>query len=241
MNAYLPTLAQESPDVAIVRLELENYDTLHAAIDREDNGIVTENPEAPLLSGYPQSISDHRKDLESHYQIVLARETSRISSLGIALGYGSGILLLALTLLPVNHLHGSTFALRLAIGLSGIWWFIFSIPAAILLPSPLASVDGPFQKEWSFTREILGAWIGLVNNLRWREVKKLRNTFKFLAAWFLLSDGEYPILSISLQLIEISQASRRLPPLPFYLARQHCTCRRRLLSSLAYSHLCLAS
>jgi hypothetical protein len=25
--------------------------------------------------------------------------------------------------------------------------------------------------------------------LRWAEIKKLRNTFKYLAAWFLLSDG----------------------------------------------------
>jgi UMF1 family MFS transporter len=186
MNAYLPMLAQESPDVASLRHDLENYD---AVTDREDDDTVTENPAAPLLSA-----SEHRKDLESHYQTVLARETSRISSLGVALGYGSGIVLLALTLLPVNRLHGSTFALRLAIGLSGIWWFVFSIPAAVLLPSAPASareVDEYGQKEWSFTREILGAWIGLVNLLRWREIRRLRNTFKFLAAWFLLSDGEY--------------------------------------------------
>jgi UMF1 family MFS transporter len=158
-------------------------------------------PATPLLSSYSQATSDYRKDLESRYQTELARETSRISSLGIALGYGSGILLLALTLLPVNQLHGSTFALRLAIGLSGIWWFIFSIPAAVLLPSPPTSspeVDESNQKDWSFTREILGAWIGLVNRLRWREVKKLRNTFKFLAAWFLLSDGEQSTLLTSL-------------------------------------------
>lgn len=149
--------------------------------------------DTPLLASHPQADSEQRRCLESHYQTLLARETSRISSLGIALGYGSGIFLLALTLLPVNKLHGSTFALRLAIGLSGIWWFVFSIPAAILLPSPPSlsrEIDELDRKEWSFKREILNAWIGLVNKLRWREIKKLRNTFKFLAAWFLLSDGE---------------------------------------------------
>jgi len=41
--------------------------------------------------------------------------TSRISSLGIAMGY-------AIVLVPVEKLHGLTFALRLAIGLSSILW-----------------------------------------------------------------------------------------------------------------------
>jgi len=184
-----------------MRQELENYDTLDAVTDREGDDVVTENSATPLLSGYPQATLEHRKDLESRYQTFLARETSRISSLGIAIGYGSGIVLLALTLIPVNQLHGSTFALRLAIGLSGIWWFIFSIPAAVLLPSPPPStpeVNELNQKNWSFMREILGAWIGLMNRLRWREVKRLRNTFKFLAAWFLLSDGEQTTLLTSL-------------------------------------------
>lgn len=193
MNAYLPALAQESPEVLSSLHDLENYDDLHAVTDRENNELVTENPTAPLLSSGPQRISEHRKDLESRYQILLARETSRISSLGIALGYGAGICLLALTLIPVNRLQGSTFALRLAIGLSGVWWFVFSIPASLLLPSPPAPTQGMHefgQKEWSFKQSILSAWIGLVNNLRWREVKKLTNTYKFLAAWFLLSDGK---------------------------------------------------
>ena len=191
LNAYLPTLAQESPKVVAARHELESYDVQHADTEREENDVLIEA--APLLARHPQADSEQRRYLECQYQTILARETSRISSLGIALGYGSGIFLLALTLLPVNRLHGSTFALRLAIGLSGMWWFIFTIPAAILLPSPPASArefDESNQKEWSFKREILNAWIGLVNNLRWREVKKLRNTFKFLAAWFLLSDGK---------------------------------------------------
>ena len=37
-------------------------------------------------------------------------------------------------LVPVEKLRGSNFALRLAIGPSGIWWAIFSLPAAIWLP-----------------------------------------------------------------------------------------------------------
>jgi UMF1 family MFS transporter len=116
--------------------------------------------------------------------------------LGIALGYGSGTLLVALTLLPVTKLYGSTFALRLAIGLGGIWWFVFSIPAAVLLFSRPASAREVDEKDFLFRREVTNAWTGLANRLRWGEVKKLKNTFKFLAAWFLLSDGEHAVLLI---------------------------------------------
>jgi len=142
---------------------------------------------------------DKRNRLEGEYQTELSRTTSRISSLGIAFGYGAGIVLLIVALIPVTKLHGSTFALRLAIGLSGIWWAVFTIPAAIWLPS--TQYIHPFQqrsgrndvveKEWNFWREIGAAWIRLGNMLRWREIKKLRNTFKYLTAWFFLSDGKF--------------------------------------------------
>ena len=113
--------------------------------------------------------------------------------MGIALGYGAGICLLIVALIPVTKLNGSTFALRLAIGLSGIWWALFSIPAAIWLPSPpFTSMEGAVDhKEKNVGKEIVAAWIRLINMLRLAEIKRLRNTFKFLAAWFLLSDGQH--------------------------------------------------
>ena len=97
--------------------------------------------------------------------------------------------------MPVTLLRGTTFSLRLAIGLSGAWWAAFSLPAAAWLPSGRAvegeeDAWGPGGKEaWSTGREILKAWRKLGPMLRWGEIKRLRNTFKFLAAWFLLSDG----------------------------------------------------
>jgi len=142
--------------------------------------------------------------LEAEYQTELSRATSRISSFGIALGYGAGICLLIVALIPVTLLHGSTFSLRLAIGLSGIWWAVFTIPAAIWLPGPGAhrrgvhlATDGAAlgDKEWNFWEETVAAWRRLGTMLRWNEVKKLGNTFKYLAAWFLLSDGFTTITS----------------------------------------------
>lgn len=126
------------------------------------------------------------------YPKAVARATARISAQGIAVGYTSGISVLVLCLIPVTLLNGSTWGVRVAIGISGIWWGVATLPSAIWLR---ANEDERNAKkvadEASVGREILKAWRKLGDMLRPVEVKKLKNTFWFLAAWFLLSDGEY--------------------------------------------------
>ena len=215
MNAYIPALAQESPEVVRILDNLQSFEREPSTTDLEDPNIDTDNASAPLLLGdisagqeSEETIKKLKLVLEAEYQSELSRATSWISSFGIALGYVAGICLLIVALIPVTRLHGSTFSLRLAIGLSGIWWAVFSIPAAIWLPGSGAyrrgvqhltpeSSDVPGRavdyveddKEWNFWKEIIAAWLRLGNMLRWTEIKKLGNTFKYLAAWFLLSDG----------------------------------------------------
>ncbi|KAF9524222.1 MFS general substrate transporter [Crepidotus variabilis] len=204
MNAYLPSLAYESESVAMLRQQLQDFDAANprTSAESDDDHCAVYEQEAPLLNS-SSFLSDagERKVLETLYHSELARKTSHISSLGIALGYGSGILLLIVALVPVTKLHGSAFALRLAIGLSGIWWAVFSVPAAVWLPSASVSArqeNALDEKEWTIGGEIVAAWIRLGNMLRWSEIKKLRNTFKYLAAWFLLSDGFTTITSTAL-------------------------------------------
>jgi UMF1 family MFS transporter len=146
----------------------------------------------------------------------LSRATARISSLGIALGYAAGILLLLVTVLPVQHAGGSTNVLRFAIGGSGVWWALFSIPALLLLPGareletqkaivteereglltsePASEVAPVVVTKWTVWQEVVGAWKRLGDMLRWENIQRLRNTFRYLAAWFLLSDGINPPL-----------------------------------------------
>ncbi|KIM87870.1 hypothetical protein PILCRDRAFT_814578 [Piloderma croceum F 1598] len=202
MNAYLPSLARISPEVILLLEELENAPD-SVIIDNEDSANITS--EEPLLpSPLPNETT---QGVRKQYDIALSNAISRISSLGIALGYSAGIILLILALIPVTNLHGSTFSLRLAVGLSGIWWAVFSIPAALWLPSSSsvpananpAWVDGsetePTNDKWHIRRQVAAAWKRLGGMLRWREIKRLRNTFKYLAAWFLLSDGFTTITS----------------------------------------------
>ena len=58
---------------------------------------------------------------ENLYDLTLSNAVSRISSLGIALGYFAGTILLVMALIPVTKLGGTTWSLRLAIGFIGIW------------------------------------------------------------------------------------------------------------------------
>ncbi|CAK5278101.1 unnamed protein product [Mycena citricolor] len=185
MNSYLPSLAKEAPEVVRLRQEIEDS----TREDLSENGTEQD----ALLNHTPS------KALLSQYDAELSRTTARISSLGIAIGYGSGICLLAVAIIPVTMLRGSTFSLRLAIGLSGIWWAVFTLPAAVWLPGaasvPAESAELEDERKWSFWREIGAAWKRLGGMIHPREIKRLRNTFKYLAAWFLLSDGFTTITS----------------------------------------------
>lgn len=186
MNAYLPSLARESPEVIKAQAELDKAPAPPIDPDRDhalfsDHEAVT----APLLG---VTAPDHQSPAQKAYVTALSRATSRISSQGIASGYLAGILLLLLALVPVTQMHGSTLSLRLAIGFSGLWWLLFSIPAAIWLPN--ASRDPAHgDDDWTVASEVGAAWKRLGVMLRWSEVKRLQHTFRYLAAWFLLSDG----------------------------------------------------
>jgi UMF1 family MFS transporter len=236
MNAYLPSLAKESPEVAQVHQEIFAAPSDLESPGGNDGGHHSEpdpneSPEAPLIprhssdspgDGESDAVHSSLSTLKAKYETTLSRATSRISSLGIAIGYGAGILLLIVALVPVTKLGGSTFALRLAIGLSGVWWAVFSVPAAIWLPGARVDEvkrgeeageladdgdgwgDGGAgrnetearQRDWRTWSEIRAAWVRLGDMLRWTEILKLRNTFKYLAAWFLLSDGKSSNLAV---------------------------------------------
>ncbi|KAJ2932154.1 hypothetical protein H1R20_g4946, partial [Candolleomyces eurysporus] len=221
MNAYLPSLAKEAPEVSELGERLLKLQGKQKTIRRDYNSQSDHRDSSePLLasssSSLPVSPSDDAlHTLQTEYDATLSATTARISSHGIAFGYIAGIVLLVVALIPVNMLQGSTWALRVAIGLSGIWWATGTLPAAIWLPSAVetsssSEVDaeaeewGPSQPrigtdgDWSMGREIVRAWVRLGNMLRWSEVQKLKNTFKYLAAWFLLSDGFTTMTSTAL-------------------------------------------
>ena len=224
LNAYLPSLARNSEEVAEAAAALadasRSTELSDEAEDSENAGL--------LASGTPPALVDAKAE----YSKALTTATSRISSRGIATGYLAGIILLIIALIPVTKLKGSTLSLRLAIGMSGVWWGFFSLPAVVWLPSGSVSAETPEKRAvW---RQILFSWKRLGGMLRWTEIKKLRNTFKYLAAWFLLSDGSLfrriPQKFINSRLL--SQASSPSPQPQFSSLRLFCSCQLLPSSSL---------
>lgn len=223
MNAYLPTLAQEDNNVVHAFQELKSAYYILSETDgstRNEEGAVREDVDSasePLLAAANSdeqpdfslsTIPLELKPLLEEYTRNLSRATSRISSTGIALGYFSGIAALIVALIPVVRLKGSTLSLRLAIGLSGAWWALFTLPAWRWLPG--SGGDNVQSKgvcgNKSVGVEIIKAWRELGRTLRWGEICKLKNTFLFLASWFLLSDGE--LLSFHIVKHEVDRSIR---------------------------------
>ncbi len=184
LNAYLPGVVEGADDVVLARRKVDGVR------GEEDGMVVVDDEQTALMAGQALPISDEdTKSDVSNYHRAISLATSRISSIGIGVGYVSGVSMLCLMLIPVTLLGGSLFSLRLAIGLSGIWWGIWTIPAARLLQASGAVAEN--DKGYKFVKaRVLEGWIRLGTMLRWNEIKRLGVTFWYLLAWALLSDGE---------------------------------------------------
>ncbi|KAG2002517.1 autophagy-type protein 22 [Coprinopsis cinerea AmutBmut pab1-1] len=230
MNSFLPGLGREEPKVVALREELERTRSSIPTLNHHSTpSDECEDPSSPLLS--PTEASSSITALEKEYDTLLSSTTSHISSLGIAYGYFAGIVLLGVALIPVKMMGGSTWSLRVAIGLSGAWWAVGSIPAWLLLPkesesdakpsdgsaayTALPTVDGGEtnvtrkEEEWRIGREIVRSWKRLGTMLSVAEMRRLKNTFVYLGAWFLLSDGFTTITSTALL---FAKTSLSMPP-----------------------------
>ena len=207
LNSYLPQLAKNDDNVKEAYAQLRSiHGELNGSLQSEDVEDVVGDAhveERTLLVQPPPDdsllVADGTRGTSEIYAKHVSRATSRISSKGIAIGYGAGIALLILLLIPVTLLKGSTFALRLSISLTGLWWLLFTIPAALWLPGASGlDVDREAHVTGGIFGEIAQAWVRLGWMLIPSEMAKLRNTFWFLLAWFLLSDGVFHNLYIAL-------------------------------------------
>ena len=110
----------------------------------------------------------------------------RDSSLGYALGYLGGGLLFAVNVVMV--LTPETFglpdkgtAVQVAFLMVALWWAIFTLPAAFLVP------ETPGAGRRGLGEAVRGAFVELAGTLK--GIRLLPNTFLFLVAYWLYIDG----------------------------------------------------
>ncbi|RXK38176.1 hypothetical protein M231_04550 [Tremella mesenterica] len=215
-NAFLPSLAREDPVVRAAFKSLQSSDpSLPLETDDEEGNIIPPllddavraistqdlassdpaiSPTTPTHpTSLPADISEEGRDIqtedEQHAQALLSLTTSRISSTAYALGFLSGVSVLLLLTIPVLKLHGSTSALRLAIGISGLWWGIFTIPAWMGLPSGSRKGNGVGESSGGRLGWLGMGWRRVGDMIRPKEMRELRDLFVLLVAWIFLSDG----------------------------------------------------
>jgi hypothetical protein len=97
---------------------------------------------------------------------------------------------------------GTTSSLRVAVGVSAIWWAVFTIPAWRGLPGGLDTVD---QHRSSGVSSLAHGWRRVATMIRPSEINSLPNLFTFLLAWIFLSDGMSPYIPM------IEALTTRLP------------------------------
>lgn len=127
-------------------------------------------------------------------QIAPADRIDQVSSLGFALGYlGGGLLLLLNVLMAVNpRLFGipdAGTAVRLAFASVAVWWGTFSLITFAWTP------PDPSGQRPGLGRQITAGWRRLI--MTFRKIRRLKHAFVFLAAYWCYIDGVDTIIKMA--------------------------------------------
>ncbi len=133
--------------------------------------------------------------------IARPSELHRVSTAGFALGYVGGGLLLALNLLWILKpgwfgLPDARTAARLAFGSVALWWALFSIPLFRGVPEPARPPTRRPGPGGAFPTGVLREGFGRLAKT-FREVRRYRQAFLFLIAFWLYSDGIGTIIKMA--------------------------------------------
>ena len=112
-----------------------------------------------------------------------------ISARGYFYGYVSGFLMVAITMV-IMIMESTMFGIRLSIFLSGLWWFVFSMPMIPYMEKrpgpPLPKTSMGFFLTFSFKRLLASM----------RCLPHIPETFRFIIAYFMFSDAYSTIASV---------------------------------------------
>ncbi|KAH8551291.1 autophagy-related protein 22-like protein [Umbelopsis sp. PMI_123] len=119
----------------------------------------------------------------------LTLQTSRISLLGLSCGALGGFAQMGIGIGVLYAMNSSMSGLLVATSIGGAWWAIFSLIPLFFLKSRQGP---PLPKGETY---LIYPWKRLFKTMK--RVSHLAQLFKFLLCWFMLSDGIYTILKVS--------------------------------------------
>ena len=198
LNSFLPVLVRRHPSIQAIASKSggESRDSQGLRQDEtimdEDDRELESSTDALLQSTEARRmIPVSATDAPASPALQLS---TRISSYGIGIGYIAAVIVqtlgIVIVLVAGNLTTSTTLTLRIVLFFVGLWWSIFTIPAALWL-RPRPGPPLPFSNNGKQTRSWAGyvayAWQSLFKTIM--RARRLKDVVLFLAAWFLLSDS----------------------------------------------------
>ncbi|RVX69935.1 Autophagy-related protein 22-1 [Exophiala mesophila] len=192
LNSFLPLLVRHHPTIQQSRRR--DHSVSDDGQYEEEQGDESDHPNERNLNSTSELLPQDRPDetspsTESPAAISPELQLSTsISSNGIGIGYIAGLLVQTLAILLVVATGSTTFSLRLVLTVVGLWWFAFTIPAALWLrPRPGPPLPSSLKGHRAWVAYVIYAWKSLFKTIG--HARRLKDIVIFLAAWFLLSDS----------------------------------------------------
>lgn len=115
--------------------------------------------------------------------------STKISSYGIGIGYSAAVVVQMLSILILKSTGANLFSLRLVLFVIGLWWLLFTIPAAFWLrPRPGPPLFyGKAGEAQTWLGYLTYSWKNLGKTII--RARRLQDVLLFLAAWFMISDA----------------------------------------------------
>lgn len=188
MNSFLPLLVANHPTLKDANTANGNGAATHEESSRRSDDDDEISPVEPLKLG---SLTPTEK---ASPQLQLS---NKISANGVSIGYSAAvsvqivcIIILVLFNKLAPQISKGTLPLRVILTLVGLWWAAFTIPAAIWMrprPGPPLAVTSPTNKFLNALGYVWFAWRSLWQTFR--VALKLKQAWRFLIAWFIMSDA----------------------------------------------------
>lgn len=192
LNSFLPLLvrnhptllaakAARTPDLGDSTLESRHVEDSTEDLANSRTGLLPD--EAAIGNGQTKGVPD--SDITSK---ELQLSTS-ISSKGIGIGYLAALFVQCVAIGIIIAMKNTTWSQRVALFVVGLWWTLFTIPAAMWLrprPGPPLTINGRTEGI-SWLSYFVYSWKSLFKTVR--VARRLLDIMLFLAGWFLLSDA----------------------------------------------------
>ncbi|KAL2441235.1 Autophagy-related protein 22-1 [Exophiala dermatitidis] len=192
LNSFLPLLVRYHPSIDHGR---SWRDLLPDDVRRREDDEGYDEPDDHNLNSstsalLPRDVSNETPSTAGSSAMISPelKLSTKISSNGIGIGYIAGLFVQAVAILIVVATGSTTFSLRLVLMVVGLWWFVFSIPAALWLrPRPGPPLPSEITGHSGWVGYVTYAWKALFKTIG--HARRLKDLVIFLCAWFLLSDS----------------------------------------------------